>query len=40
MKNEKKQIPPMHPRIHLCIIITCHASSNHPSYSTKSLKII
>jgi len=21
-------------------IITCHASSNHPSYSTKSLKII
>jgi len=37
----------MHPRIHVCIIIyvqkeiiTCHASSNNPSYFTKSLKII
>jgi len=37
----------MHPRIHVCSIIyvqkeiiTCHASSNHPSYSIKSLKII
>jgi len=48
MKNEKKkQISLMHPHIYVRIsysfkkkIITCHASSHHPSYSTKSLKLI
>jgi len=48
MKKWKiEQIPLMHSRIHANIsysfkkkIITFHASSNHSSYSTKSLKII
>jgi len=47
MKNEKKQIPLMHSRIHVCISyqkenhnMSCIITSCHPSYSKKSLKII
>jgi len=41
MNNEKKQIPFMHPHIHVSIsysfkkkIITCHASSHHVIHHT------